>query len=132
MTSMTQKNLLRLWFISIALIVPQITFAQAPQPTTEGLGKIQTLFGGTVASWRFNTAGELVQYVIRVLLYFSGAVAVIALLIGGYQMLTAGGNPKRYEAGKNTVKYALIGVVLIVLAFVIVTTVVNLVSRRPL
>jgi len=36
-------------------------------------------------------------------------VAVLMILIGGFQMLASGGNEEKFKSGKQTVTYALIG-----------------------
>ena len=58
--------------------------------------------------------------VIDWVLAFSGAVAVLFLILGGLQYITAAGNEKRVETAKNTILYAVIGLVVILLSFVIV------------
>ena len=51
---------------------------------------------------------------------FSAAVAILFLIIGGLQYVTASGNEKRAEAAKSTILYAVIGLVVILLAYVVV------------
>jgi hypothetical protein len=53
---------------------------------------------------------------------------VLFVIIGGYQYLTSGGNEEAAEKGKKTLVNAIIGVVLIVLAYVIINVIVNTVS----
>jgi type IV secretory pathway VirB2 component (pilin) len=43
-------------------------------------------------------------------------VCAIFMIIGGYQMITASGDPKQFEKGRNTLLYAAIGFVVILLA----------------
>ncbi len=40
----------------------------------------------------------------------------IIILIGGFQMMTAGGNPEKFSTGKKTILYAVIGFVVVLLA----------------
>lgn len=54
------------------------------------------------------------------ILGFSAAVAVLFLILGGLQYITAAGNEKRVETAKNTILYAVIGLIVILLSFVIV------------
>lgn len=58
--------------------------------------------------------------VINWVLGFSAAVAVLFLILGGLQYITAAGNEKRVETAKNTILYAVIGLIVIMLSFVIV------------
>lgn len=52
-------------------------------------------------------------------------IAVIAIVYGGVLYMTSGGDPGKVKQAKNTILYAIIGLIVSVLAFVIVATVVN-------
>ncbi len=43
-------------------------------------------------------------------------IATIMILIGAYQIMTSQGNEEKVTAGKNTIQYAIIGFVVLVLA----------------
>jgi uncharacterized membrane protein len=66
------------------------------------------------------TVGTVLANVTTWVLGFSAAVAVLFLIVGGLQYITAAGNEKRSEAAKSTILYAVIGLVVILLSFVIV------------
>ena len=51
---------------------------------------------------------------------FAGAVAILFLIIGGLQYITSSGNDKRVAAAKSTLLYAVIGLIVILLSFVVV------------
>ena len=70
----------------------------------------------------------LIKTVIQWMLGIAFGIAVLFLIIGGFWYITSGGNEETAEKGKNTVVNALIGIVIIVLAFVIVSVVANLVG----
>jgi type IV secretory pathway VirB2 component (pilin) len=55
-------------------------------------------------------------------------VCVIFMIIGGYQMITASGDPKQFEKGRNTLLYAAIGFVVILLADNIVDWIKSIIS----
>jgi hypothetical protein len=40
----------------------------------------------------------------------------IMILVGGFQMMTAGGNPEKFSSGRKTILYAVIGFVVVLLA----------------
>lgn len=52
-----------------------------------------------------------------------GAVAVIALIYGGYIYMTAGSNESARKKGQEIIMYTVIGIVIVVLAVTIVTLV---------
>ncbi len=69
-----------------------------------------------------------IKIVINWLLGIAFAVAVLFLIIGGFQYITSAGNEEAAEKGKGTAINALIGIVIIVLSYVIVNVVANLVG----
>ncbi len=71
----------------------------------------------------------LIKLVINWLLGIALAVAVLFLIIGGFQYITSAGNEESAEKGKATAINALIGIVIIILSYVIVNVVANLVSN---
>ena len=50
----------------------------------------------------------------------AGVVLFLILVVGGFQFMMSGGNPKQMEQAKNTLTYAIIGVVIIVASFLII------------
>lgn len=52
--------------------------------------------------------------------YLGGAIAVIYLILGGVNYITAGGDQAKAEKARNTITYAIIGIFVIALSFVIV------------
>ena len=59
------------------------------------------------------------------ILYIVGIVAVIMLIIGGIKYVISGGDSKKVTDAKNTVLYAIIGLVICFLAFAIVNFVIS-------
>ena len=57
--------------------------------------------------------------VISYALAFSGIVLFIMLIIGGFKIMTASGDPKEAEAAKKTLTSAITGIVLLILSFMI-------------
>ena len=60
-----------------------------------------------------------------VILYIAGAIAVIMLIIGGIRYVVSGGDSKKVTDAKNTVLYAIIGLVIVFLAYAIVHFVIS-------
>lgn len=59
------------------------------------------------------------------ILYIVGIIAVIMLIIGGIRYVTSGGDAKKVTDAKNTVLYAIIGLIISLLAFAIVNFVIS-------
>jgi|GEM_PF-7061938 len=67
---------------------------------------------------------EYVLNVVNFVLGFLGLAAVVAVIYGGFIYVTAGGDESKTEKGKNSVIYAIIGILLILGAYAIVRTVI--------
>ena len=72
----------------------------------------------------FGDTGIFKQ-ITNVVLYIVGVVAVIMLIIGGIKYVVSGGDAKKVTDAKNTVLYAIIGLVIAFLAFAIVNFVIT-------
>jgi TRAP-type C4-dicarboxylate transport system permease small subunit len=66
-----------------------------------------------------------IQTIINVLLGLIGVVAVIMLIYGGFRYVLSAGNEKATSAAKDTILFAIIGIVVAVLAFAIVNFVIG-------
>ena len=71
---------------------------------------------------------EIVQGLLNFLLGVSGLLAMIMLVIGGFMFFAAAGDEKRAETAKSIVKFAIMGIAVIVLSLIVVRTVTALLS----
>ena len=78
-----------------------------------------------VCASKDDEADELVQTIISVLLFAIGVVSVIMIIVGGLRYTTSNGDSNQVTSAKNTILYAVIGLVVALLAFVIVNFVVD-------
>ncbi|TSA44793.1 hypothetical protein D4R52_03675 [bacterium] len=78
----------------------------------------------------FTNFKEVLVLIINILLYFSGAIAVIFLVIGGYKYVASRGNEEAMESAKKTISSAVIGIVIILMAYAIVTIVNNIIVNK--
>lgn len=72
----------------------------------------------------FGDTGVFKQ-ITNVVLYIVGVIAVIMLIIGGIKYVVSGGDAKKVTDAKNTVLYAIIGLIIAFLAFAIVNFVIT-------
>ncbi len=61
---------------------------------------------------------------VNLLLYIAGALAVLVLIYGGIRYITSTGDAARVKAAKDTIVYAIIGLIVSLLAYAIVNFVV--------
>jgi len=71
---------------------------------------------------------DTVVNIIQWALGFLGLIAVIMILIGGFTWLTAGGNEEKVASAKKIISAAVIGLIIVLLAWAIVIFVVNTAS----
>lgn len=69
-------------------------------------------------------AGGVFQTVTNVLLFIIGAVSVIMLIIGGVRYTISQGDSSAVTSAKNTILYAIIGLVVAILAYAVVNFVI--------
>jgi hypothetical protein len=67
---------------------------------------------------------SLFQKVANAIIFITGAVAVIMVIIGGFRYVLSSGNPQATAGAKDTILYAVIGVVVAALAYAIVNFVI--------
>lgn len=68
----------------------------------------------------FQGSDSVFTTIVNVLLFLIGAISVVMLIYGGIRYTTSGGNSASVTAAKNTILYAIIGLVVAFLAFAIV------------
>lgn len=89
----------------VSLAVPAAVFAQNIVPT-ELTGNTDIL--------------QIVRAIIRFILLIAFVLAFIFLLIGGLRWITAGGDEKSVAGARGMITAALIGLVIVLLAFAII------------
>jgi hypothetical protein len=119
-----------------SLILPLHALAQNATPSDCGDFKAQgplclpqSPFANNNGLVNSTSATDLVAKVINLALYFSGIVAVVFIIIGGFYFMTARGNEEQATSGRKTLTYAIIGLVIIIFSFVIVNVITNQLTK---
>jgi len=90
--------------------------------TTGGDSKVKTGGGGGGGTISLpnplscENLGCIIKKIISELQKLAIPIVIIMVLIGGFQIMTAGGNEERVKQGKSTIWWAVIGYVIILLA----------------
>ena len=79
-----------------------------PNPYSTGVASQKTLTG-------------LLRQVIQFLLDFAGIVSVVILIVGGFWYITSSGSEEQAEKGKKAIINAIIGLLVVILSYAIVT-----------
>ncbi len=75
-----------------------------------------------------NSIPELITRIIRILLLLIAMVAVVMIIVGGFRMVASSGNPAALTKAKQTIIWAVIGLVVALLSFSIVAIIQNLIQ----
>lgn len=67
-----------------------------------------------------KSVNDIIATVINILSLVVGVVSVIMIIVGGLKYITSGGDSTAVSSAKNTILYAIVGLVVVVLAQVIV------------
>ncbi|HRQ98143.1 MAG TPA: pilin [Candidatus Saccharibacteria bacterium] len=118
------------------MLVPVLAFGlvatTSPAVSAEDLGGIRGAIDKTKSDEQPATLfgdGGVFTNVINIALFIIGALAVLMLIIGGIRYTISGGDTAAVTAAKNTILYAIIGIIVAILAYAIVNFVlVNLAS----
>lgn len=78
----------------------------------------------------YESLGALIVALIRFLLTMIGGLAVLFIIIGAVRMVTSQGNEKAVTAGKQTVTWAVIGLITALMAFSLISLVQSLIGRK--
>lgn len=92
--------------------------------------------GQPVTPCTFKHFFELIYFVVNTLISMAGLVAIFFIVWGGAQMLLSAGNMDKVQEAKRTIWNAILGLVLVLMAYLIVSFVVSLImpgaSGNPL
>lgn len=105
----------------VAVFSPVTPSVSAQCDPNEGItgGVNCTNEDGNLAGTLFGDGGVFTT-IVNVLLFIIGAISVIMLIIGGIRYTLSGGDSGAVTSAKNTILYAIIGLVVAFLAFAIV------------
>lgn len=80
-----------------------------------GADQVADLFGST----------GILTTVTNVLLFVVGAISVIMVIIGGFRYVVSGGNSANITTAKNTILYAVVGLIIAIMAYALVNFVIG-------
>jgi hypothetical protein len=63
-----------------------------------------------------DQVNHLIHEIINILTVVVGIASVIMIIVGGFKYVTSGGNQEKVTSAKNTILYALIGLVIVALS----------------
>lgn len=121
------KNFIRA--ISPSILVAALALAIVVVPEVSAIGGgiqggADSARGDDQTTELFGQTG-IFRTITNVLLFILGAISVIMIIIGGLRYVVSGGNATAVTAAKNTILYAIVGVIVALLAYAIINFVLN-------
>ncbi len=130
--------------LNYLIITAIISVCQIPSVLAQGGGrddvKLTEPVGGDILPGSQSLQGEVetslifskvIPFAIQFLIGLAVALSVVALIIGGYQFMTAYGNEEKHKNAQKTITYALIGLVLAITAYGIVSIITTIQFGSP-
>lgn len=109
----------------VALLFPVSLAGAAPADVFENNPGCTSASGTNICGGTGDGLFAVIKTVIQVLLIAAGVIAVIVIIVGGLRYMTSNGEQAQVKGAKDTILYAVIGLVVTVLAYAIVTWVVG-------
>lgn len=94
----------------------------------QGCSDAQTVAGSSssiVCKAKGDQASSFVKTLVNTLLYVLGAISVVVIIIAGISYTTSTGDANRVKRAKDTLTYAVVGLIVAALAYAIVNFVVK-------
>ncbi len=100
----------------------QPVYADAKSNACQGVGLVTgtTTTGCGSAGSANNSVSKVIAAVVNILSIVVGVAAVIMIIIGGLRFVMSGGDSNNTNAARNSILYAIVGLVIVALAQVIV------------
>ncbi len=105
-------------FLSLILFFPVLSFAQTNESETPAPANQMDLFQQS-AGFSSAPAENIVANIISVVLGLLGILFVVLMIFSGYQWMTAGGNEETVKKAQGRIKNAIIGLIIVVMAYAV-------------
>lgn len=115
------------WLASL-LLFANLAALVAPVPASAACGSFDVACGTQSATPPGSSGANLpdaFKSVINVIILAIGAIAVLMVVIGGLMYVLSAGDPNSTRKAKDTILFAIIGVIVAILAYAIVNFVIR-------
>jgi uncharacterized protein (UPF0333 family) len=127
------KKKLKFFFLILSILIAffgtSFALAQTTNPSTDPLSRLSRAASQAGLSLSPAAPQSIIFSIVVYLLGFIGLIFLIMLLIGGYQWLTSYGNEEKVKHAKDRLKSAIIGLVIILVAYIITTFVTQVLTK---
>lgn len=74
---------------------------------------------------------DLLNTIIRSLTWVAAPIAVLMIIVGAFQMMSAGGDPEKFKTGRKTILYAAVGFAIFLMARLLIGITAELLGAKP-
>lgn len=114
------------WLLALGTVVITTGVLAAPFSTVPVSAQIKAgLSTAKTDELVDKPVGEYVPVILNVMLYIVSITAVIMVVVGGIKYTTSGGDSNKIQSAKNTITYAIVGLVIAIFAWAIINWVVK-------
>lgn len=106
-------------FSVMTVVMPTLAIGEGGAPAG-----INAARGDNTPSNLLNGETSIIRRGINLMLYGIGVLSVIMLIFGGFRYIVSGGQKEKVTAAKNTILYAIIGLLVAVFAYAIINFVI--------
>lgn len=112
--------------VTVAISVGVITSPVMAVGDGGAVGGVNAARGTGVPSNLANGDGSIIRRGINLMLYGIGILSVVMLIYGGFLYIVSGGQKEKVTSAKNTILYAVIGLLIAIFAYAIIHFVINI------
>lgn len=134
--TLRQRIATALAFVMLAtpVAVPAVAHAATPIQNCLSGGATLSVGNGTACPQGNNDTGtrkvnDIITTVVNIFSAIVGVVSVVMIIYGGFKYISSGGDSNKVTEAKNTIVYAVIGLVVVAMAQFIVQFVLNKVTQ---
>ena len=118
------------WLIGIMSLVWALGLMSLSPATVNAQGQGPDVWGNSTNA--YNEIGfsesdprDVIARVIKIVLGFLGTIAVVLIIVAGFQWMTAAGNEDKVKKAQKIMTAAVIGLVIVLMAYALSTFIIN-------
>jgi hypothetical protein len=115
--------------LSLKTAGPVMYLSDQTQATNDACGALSQLNKNQDCDNGAADVGGVLATIVNIISFIAGAIAVIMIVLAGFKFITSGGDANRVASAKNSLIYALIGIVVVALAQAIIHFALNNASQ---
>lgn len=109
--------ILPLGLFILASAAPASAQSEALKNVQDGVKQVDKTATSETATKKVDT---LIKNIVNIFSLIVGVVSVIMIIVGGFKYITSGGDSGRVSSAKNTIIYAVIGLIIVAFAQILV------------